>query len=219
MINIGLPSGIQNSVIAFANVVVQSSVNSFGAVVMAGNGAYIKLEGFAFIPVTAFSMAITTFVSQNIGAKNFDRVKEGARFGILFSCICAEVIGLVIFVLAPYLISIFGNNPDVIAVGAQRAHLNALFYFLLSFSHCVSGVLRGAGRSKIPMLTMLICWCVIRVSYIQIATHLINDIAVVFWAYPITWFLSTTVFLIYYKKSNCLEECKKKALSIEIKSI
>ncbi|MCD2503113.1 MATE family efflux transporter [Clostridium sp. NSJ-145] len=219
MINIGLPSGIQNSVIAFANVVVQSSVNSFGAVVMAGNGAYIKLEGFAFIPVTAFSMAITTFVSQNIGAKNFDRVKEGARFGILFSCICAEVIGLVIFVLAPYLISIFGNNPDVIAVGAQRAHLNALFYFLLSFSHCVSGVLRGAGRSKIPMLTMLICWCVIRVSYIQIATHLINDIAVVFWAYPITWFLSTTVFLIYYKKSNWLEECKKKALSIEIKSI
>lgn len=212
MINIGLPSGVQNSVIAFANVVVQSSVNSFGAVVMAGNGAYIKLEGFAFIPVTAFTMAITTFVSQNIGAENFDRVKEGAKFGIIFSCICAEVIGLVIFVLAPYLISIFGDNPEVIGVGVQRAHLNALFYFLLSFSHCISGVLRGAGRSKIPMLTMLICWCVIRVSYIKIATHLINNVAVVFWAYPITWFLSSTVFLIYYKKSNWLEDCKNKIL-------
>ena len=185
MINIGLPSGVQNSVIAFANVIVQSSINSFGASVMAGNGAYIKLEGFAFIPVTAFTTAITTFVSQNIGAEKFDRVKEGSRFGIAFSCICAEIIGVVIFVLAPYLISIFGDNPDVIAVGAQRAHLNALFYFLLSFSHCVSGVLRGAGRSKIPMLTMLTCWCVIRVSYIKIATHLLNDIAVVFWAYPI----------------------------------
>lgn len=219
MINIGLPSGIQNSVIAFANVVVQSSVNSFGAVVMAGNGAYIKLEGFAFIPVVAFSMAITTFVSQNIGAENFDRVKEGAKFGIIFSCVCAEIIGLVIFVLAPYLISIFGNNPDVIAVGTQRAHLNALFYFLLSFSHCVSGVLRGAGRSKIPMLTMLVCWCVIRVSYIKIATHFINNVAVVFWAYPITWFLSSTVFLIYYKKSNWLEDCKSKALSAKNTSI
>lgn len=212
MINIGLPSGVQNSVIAFANVVVQSSVNSFGAVVMAGNGAYIKLEGFAFIPVTAFTMAITTFVSQNIGAENFDRVKEGAKFGIIFSCICAEVIGLVIFVLAPYLISIFGDNPEVIGVGVQRAHLNALFYFLLSFSHCISGVLRGAGRSKIPMLTMLICWCIIRVSYIKIATHLINNVAVVFWAYPITWFLSSIVFLIYYKKSNWLEDCKSKIL-------
>lgn len=218
MINIGLPSGIQNSVIAFANVVVQSSVNSFGAVVMAGNGAYIKLEGFAFIPVTAFSMAITTFVSQNIGAENFDRVKDGARFGIIFSCVCAELIGLVIFVLAPYLISIFGNNPEVIAVGTQRAHLNALFYFLLSFSHCISGVLRGAGRSKIPMLTMLICWCVIRVSYIKIATHFINNVAVVFWAYPITWFLSSTVFLIYYKKSNWLEDCKNKMLIAKAES-
>ena len=218
MINIGLPSGIQNSVIAFANVVVQSSVNSFGAVVMAGNGAYIKLEGFAFIPVTAFSMAITTFVSQNIGAENFDRVKDGARFGIIFSCVCAELIGLVIFVLAPYLISIFGNNPEVIAVGTQRAHLNALFYFLLSFSHCISGVLRGAGRSKIPMLTMLICWCVIRVSYIKIATYFINNVAVVFWAYPITWFLSSTVFLIYYKKSNWLEDCKNKMLIAKAES-
>ena len=218
MINIGLPSGIQNSVIAFANVVVQSSVNAFGAVVMAGNGAYIKLEGFAFIPVTAFSMAITTFVSQNIGAENFDRVKDGARFGIIFSCVCAELIGLVIFVLAPYLISIFGNNPEVIAVGTQRAHLNALFYFLLSFSHCISGVLRGAGRSKIPMLTMLICWCVIRVSYIKIATYFINNVAVVFWAYPITWFLSSTVFLIYYKKSNWLEECKNKMLIAKAES-
>lgn len=219
MINIGLPSGIQNSVIAFANVVVQSSVNSFGAAVMAGNGAYIKLEGFAFIPVTAFSMAITTFVSQNIGAKNFDRVKEGSKFGIIFSCVCAEVIGLLIFVLAPYLISIFGNNKDVIASGVQRAHLNALFYFLLSFSHCISGVLRGAGRSKIPMLTMLICWCVIRVSYIKIATHLINDIVVVFWAYPLTWFLSSVVFLIYYKKSNWLEEYKNKALRTQGTSV
>lgn len=218
MINIGLPSGVQNSVIAFANVIVQSSINSFGASVMAGNGAYIKLEGFAFIPVTAFTTAITTFVSQNIGAEKFDRVKEGSRFGIAFSCICAEIIGVVIFVLAPYLISIFGDNPDVIAVGAQRAHLNALFYFLLSFSHCVSGVLRGAGRSKIPMLTMLTCWCVIRVSYIKIATHLLNDIAVVFWAYPITWFLSTVVFIIYYKKSNWLEDCKNKILLAKTES-
>lgn len=212
MINIGLPSGIQNSVIAFANVIVQSSINSFGSVAMAGNGSYLKLEGFAFIPVTAFSTAITTFVSQNIGAKKFDRVKEGIRFGALFSCICAEIIGVSIFLFSPYLIQIFGDSKEVVEVGVQRANINALFYFLLSFSHCISGVLRGAGKSKIPMLTMLGCWCVIRVIYIKIVTVLAHNIALVFWAYPITWGLSSIIFLTYYKKSNWLKECENKAL-------
>lgn len=212
MINIGLPSGIQNSVIAFANIIVQSSINSFGSAAMAGNGSYLKLEGFVFIPVVAFSMAVTTFVSQNIGAKKFERVKEGAKFGILFSCILAEVIGLVIFIFAPYFIRIFGDSKAVIEVGVQRVYINSLFYFLLSFSHCLSGVLRGAGKSKIPMLTMLGCWCIIRVLYINIVISLVHDIALVFWAYPITWFLSSIMFFIYYKKSNWLEEYENKKI-------
>lgn len=218
MIKIGLPSGIQNSVIAFANVIVQSSINSFGSAAMAGNGAYTKLEGFAFIPVTAFSMAITTFVSQNIGAQKLDRVKEGSKFGILFSCVCAQVIGLLIFIFSPYFIQIFGDSKDVIVVGSQRASINSLFYFLLSYSHSISGILRGAGKSKIPMLTMFSCWCVIRVMYINIVTTLVHDIAFVFWAYPITWSLSSVVFLIYYKKSNRLGEYENKILIKNSKS-
>lgn len=206
MINIGLPSGVQNSVIAFANVIVQSSINSFGSVAMAGNGSYLRIEGFAFIPVIAFSTAITTFVSQNIGANKFDRVKEGVRFGVLFSCICAEIIGITIFLLSPFFMQIFGESEAVVAIGVQRANINSLFYFLLSFSHCISGVLRGAGRSKIPMLTMLGCWCVIRVIYIKIITNLSHNIALVFLAYPITWALSSIIFLMYYKKSNWLNE-------------
>jgi len=89
----GLPSGVQNSVIAIANVVVQSNINSFGDDAMAGCGSYSRVEGFAFLPITCFSMSLTTFIGQNLGAQKFDRAKAGARFGILCSVVMAEIIG------------------------------------------------------------------------------------------------------------------------------
>ena len=90
----GLPAGFQNSIIGIANVVVQSNINSFGSMAMAGCGAYSKIEGFAFLPITSFTMALTTFVGQNIGAKEYARVRRGARFGIICSMTIAELIGL-----------------------------------------------------------------------------------------------------------------------------
>ena len=97
----GLPSGIQNSVISIANVIVQSNINSFGAQAMAGCGAYSKVEGFAFLPVTCFSMALATFVSQNVGAGQPDRVRKGMKFGTLCSVLMAEIVGVGIYTLSP----------------------------------------------------------------------------------------------------------------------
>lgn len=202
MLNIGLPSGIQNSVIAIANVVVQSNINAFESVAMAGCGSYSKIEGFAFIPITSFVMSMTTFVSQNLGAKQYDRVRKGSKFGIITSVTLAEIVGIIFFIFAPNLIGLFTDEADVISIGIKQARTISLFYFLLAFSHIIAGILRGAGKSKVPMFTMLLCWCVIRVSYITIITKMINDIKVIFWAYPLTWFLSSIIFLIYYKKSD-----------------
>lgn len=205
MLRIGLPSGVQNSVIAFANVMVQSSVNVFGAAAMAGNGAFVKLEGFAFIPVNAFGAACTTFVSQNIGARQFDRVKQGAKFSVLFSCGCAVVIGIVFFIFATPLISLFGKSPEAVASGVLRAHLCTPFYLFLACSHGIAAVCRGAGYSKVPMYIMLGAWCVLRVTYITIVTRLFHDITLVYAAYPMTWAVSTACFVWYYKKSQWLE--------------
>ena len=202
MLKVGIPMGVQNSVIAIANVVVQSNINKFGSVAMAGCGSYSKIEGFAFIPVTSFAMSMTTFVSQNLGAKEYDRAKKGTKFGIITACLLAEVVGIIFVIFAPFLISLFGKEPNVILLGTAQARTIAPFYFLLAFSHVVAGILRGAGKSTIPMFVMLICWCVIRVSYITVATHFISDIRVIFWAYPLTWFLSSTIFLYCYKKTN-----------------
>lgn len=193
----GVPSGVQNSVISLANVIVQANINSFGAQAMAGCGAYSKIEGFAFLPVTCFSMALATFVSQNIGAAKLDRVRKGMRFGLITSPLLAEGIGVIIFTLAPLLIAAFNNEPEVVAFGVQQARTVALFYCLLAFSHCCAGILRGLGRPTVPMVIMLAIWCALRIAYITIVLRLIPDIGVIFWAYPLTWSISSILFAWY----------------------
>ncbi len=156
---------------------------------MAGCGSYSKVEGFAFLPITCFAMALTTFISQNLGAKEYQRAQKGAVFGVICSLSIAELIGVVIYFFAPQFLAAFNDTPQVIAYGTDQARIDALFYFLLAFSHCMAGILRagilrGAGKSTVPMFVMLICWCIIRVSYITAAVHFIPDIHVIFWAYP-----------------------------------
>ena len=192
----GVPSGVQNSVISLANVIVQANINAFGSAAMAGCGAYSKIEGFAFLPVSCFSMALATFVSQNIGARRYDRVRSGIRFGLLCSPLLAEAIGLGIFVLSPLLIAAFNSSPEVIAYGVADARTVSLFYFLLAFSHCCAGILRGTGRPIIPMAIMLAPWCALRIAYITAVTHVIPDIRVIYWAYPLTWFLGGLLFAV-----------------------
>ena len=198
----GLPSGMQNSIISIANVVVQANINSFGKMAMAGCGAYSKIEGFGFLPITCFAMSLTTFISQNLGAGEYGRVKKGARFGILCSLCLAELVGIAIYIFSPTLIAGFNSDPQVVAFGVTQARTVTLFYFLLAFSHCVAGILRGAGRAAVPMLVMLCCWCLIRISYITIAVRIFPVIDVVFWAYPLTWTLSSILFLIYFLKAD-----------------
>ena len=111
IVRYGLPSGVQNSVIGLANVIVQSNINSFGKIAMAAYGAYSKLEGFTFLPVTSFTMSLTTFVGQNLGAGLYDRAKKGSRFGIIASVVIAESIGVVMYLTAPQLVALFSPTP------------------------------------------------------------------------------------------------------------
>ena len=205
----GVPSGVQNSIIAIANVVVQSNINTFGSDAMAGCGSYSKVEGFVFLPITSFAMALTTFTGQNLGAGQYERAKRGARVGILCSMAMAELIGVALFFLAPYAMRLFNDDPAVVAIGVRQSHIEALFFCFLAFAHGVSAVLRGAGRAQVPMYTMLGCWCILRVSYITLALKVWPDIATIFWAYPITWSVSCVVFLIYYLKADWVHALEK----------
>jgi len=204
IIRIGLPSGVQNSIIAFANIIVQSYINAFGEMAMAGYGAYSKIEGFGFLPINSFTMAMTTFVGQNLGAKKIERTKKGARFGILITIGLAELIGVFVYLFAPQLIAAFDSTPEVIRFGVEKAQTAALFYCLLAFSHSVASILRGAGKAMVPMIIMMCCWCVIRVTFLAVTIPLTHSMQMVYIVYPLTWGLSSLAFLFCYKKVNWL---------------
>lgn len=200
----GIPSGINNSIISIANVVVQSNINAFGDTAMAGCGSYSKIEGFIFIPIMSFAMAITTFIGQNLGAGNHERALKGSRFGILAAVVSAEILGVILWLTCPWVIPLFNDDPAVVAIGVNQMRTESLFFFTLAFAHAVSAVMRGAGRAKMPMYTMLLCWCIIRVTYITVAVKFFPVIETVYWAYPLTWFLSCIIFAFYYFKGNWL---------------
>lgn len=202
IIRLGLPSGVQNSIIAFANVVVQSHVNAFGQMAMAGYGAYTKVEGFVFLPISAFSMALTTFVGQNLGARQYARTRQGARFGILAAAGMAEAIGVVLFIFARPIIAAFDSTPEVVQFGVEKARTAALFFCLLAYSHAVAAVMRGAGKAMVPMLVMMVLWCGVRVAFLTLLVPVTHSIQTVYWVYPLTWALSSIAFVIYYHAAD-----------------
>lgn len=210
IIRYGMPAGIQNSVIAVANVVVQSQINSFGKFATAAYGTHAKIEGFAFLPITSFNMASSTFVSQNLGARQYDRAKKGARFCILTAVVIAELIGVAMYLLAPHLIGLFDKTDEVIRLGVQQAHTLTLFYCLLAFSHSVAAVCRGAGKAFVPMFVMLSVWCAVRIAYILLVMHFFGKIEYVYWAYPLTWGISSVIYLLYYLCSDWVHGFEKK---------
>ena len=202
IVRMGLPTGVQNSVISIANVLVQSYINSFGSDAMAACGTYAKLQGFGFLPITSFALALTTFVSQNLGAKQYERARQGARFGLCATALIAELIGVVLAVFAPAMVRLFNSDPEVVRIAVSQTRIENLFFFLLAFSHAVAGVCRGAGRATVPMLVMLSSWCVFRIIFISIAMRILRDIRVLFWCYPLTWAISSAIFLVYYLRSD-----------------
>lgn len=210
IVRYGLPAGVQNSVIALANVMVQTQINSFGKFATAAYGSHAKIEGFVFMPIMSFNMATTTFVGQNLGAKQYDRARQGARFGICTALLLAEVVGIIYYLLAPHLIGAFDSTEAVVMLGTRQARTVTLFYFLLAFSHSVAAVCRGAGRAFVPMLVMLSVWCVFRIAYIQFVMEMFGKIEYIYWAYPLTWAISSVIYLIYYLKSDWVYGFEKK---------
>lgn len=209
IIKVGLPAGIQQSVISFSNVIVQSHINSFGSAAMAGCGAYTKIDGFAILPVMSFSLAITTFVGQNIGAGRYDRVRKSARVCLLMSLSVTLFFSVLLYTFGSNILEIFSKDPEVVLYGSSMLKTLAPFYVLLAISHIFSGVIRGSGQATVPMIIMVANMCILRIILLSTLMPIFNDIKVVFLGYIVTWSTCALAMFIYYKKGKWLAAFQK----------
>lgn len=199
IIRVGLPTAIQNMVISFSNVLVQSSVNSYGATAMAGYAAYLKIDGFNILPVLSISMAVTTFTGQNVGAKKPDRVKKGMWNALIMGVVYTVVIGVVILLTSHTVLGLFTKDNEVITYGQLAMKYFCPFYFLLGILNILAGTVRGAGKGVPPMLILLFSMCIFRILWIKIALPFYSTIDGVFILYPISWFVGMVLMIIYTK--------------------
>lgn len=199
IIRVGLPTAIQNMVISFSNVLVQSSVNSYGATAMAGYAAYLKIDGFNILPVLSISMAVTTFTGQNVGAKKPDRVKKGMWNALIMGVVYTVVIGVVILLTSHTILGLFTKDNEVITYGQLAMKYFCPFYFLLGILNILAGTVRGAGKGVPPMLILLFSMCIFRILWIKIALPFYSTIDGVFILYPISWFVGMVLMIIYTK--------------------
>lgn len=210
ILKIGLPTGVQNIVISLSNVIVQSGVNSFGAVAMAGFAAYIKVDGFNILPVLSFSMAATTFVGQNVGAGRLDRVKKGMYVSVAMGIIYTVCTGILLLTFAPQVIGVFTQNGKVVEYGVYIMKFFCPFYWMLGILHILAGTIRGTGKTMQAMVVFLFSLCIFRVLWIWGAMSVSHKIGGVMLGYPLSWLVGLVMILIYVWKGNWMPYGMKK---------
>jgi len=205
-IRLGLPAGLQNMSFSLGTMVLQSLINSYGSVFMAGFNGANKIDAIAFMPMMTFSSAITTYVGQNIGAGKMDRVKQGLRWALIMSSIVCAVICPLILIFGNPLMQMFDSNPDVIQAGLAYLIRVVPFYILLSIMFIFTGALRGAGEAAIPLITAIISLWFARVplAYLLAATGRDN----MFFSYVLGWLVGCLIIIPYFYSGRW----KKKAV-------
>lgn len=211
IVRIGLPAGLQSVLYSVSNVIIQASVNGFGTNVLAAWTAYGKLDSFYWMITNAFGVAITTFVGQNFGAMKFDRVKKSVRTCLLMSSVVTLALSALLLALGGTLFRLFTDDPAVVEQGLVMLRLLVPFYITYICVEIYSGALRGAGDSLIPTLTTLTGICLLRVVWIVAAVPFRPTLRMVLVSYPLTWSVTSLMFVIYYFKGNWLDRSVQKA--------
>lgn len=209
-LRIGFPTSIQMGLTSFSNVFVQSYINFFGSACMAGWAAYAKIDQFLGLTLQAMTMAVTTFVGQNVGAKLFDRARRGlfTTEVMLLICAAAEIVPVMIF--APQLVQMFSQDPDVIRYGADFVRLISPLFPLCCISNVLAGALRGAGDASATMFILLGSFVLFRQIYLFFISRFFNTITLIALGYPAGWLVAALLMFLYYK-CNGLEKCSRRA--------
>lgn len=199
---LAVPSGLQSCMFALSNILIQAKINAFGSVAMAGTAAYGRLDGFGYMPTQALGLSISTFVSQNIGAGNFKRLKIGVRVTLVYMlCSSLAVTSLIILFSRP-LLGLFTDNPSVAEYGLMMMWRLAPFAVIFAMSEMLAGAVRGAGKVIPPTIIYACAICVFRIIWITVLLPIYPDIRLVFWCYPVSWSVCAVCMLIYFIKGG-----------------
>ena len=198
---LGLPSGIQQAITSFSNVFVQANVNAFGSACMAGWSAYSKLDVFLSVPVQSVSLAATTMVGQNMGAKKIDRVKSGVRQAQLMGVSVTMLLAVGMVIFAPTLLRMFSTEADVLEYGIYFVRIISPFYILTCFTQSFAGSLRGVGRSQATMYICLFSFVAFRQFYLLVGKLFGSPLLWVTLAYPVGWLMAATLLGIWFYRA------------------
>jgi hypothetical protein len=211
VLKLGVPAGIQASTFSMANVIIQSSVNSFGAVAISGAAAAQNLTGFLHVCTNSFHHAALNFVGQNYGAKKFDRIKRTVWICVLCAAVIGFAIGLLMYVFATPLLSLYiPGAAEAIQYGTTRLLIATVPYFLVGVLDVFTGVMRGMGSSTVPMFVTIFANCLMRVVWVFTVFKFVGTWASLYLAYPVSWSCGTIVIVIcfigLFRRKKRLEE-------------
>lgn len=198
IIRIGVPAGLQSSLFSISNVIIQSAVNSFGAVAMAGIAAGSQFDGYIFVCTNAVAQTTMTFTSQNIGAAKYKNINKVYRYCFIVATIISVVLSAIGYFFRDEIVWIFAKEPEVIALGAERLALVIPFYIFCSLQDVCAGQIRGMGKSIEPMILSLFGTCVVRLAWIFLILPPDRSLMDIYWAYPISWFATFVMLNIMY---------------------
>ena len=206
IVEIGVPAGLQGMIVSVSNVIVMAYINQFGSSGVAGFSCSNKIDNFMGLPVNSLMLAITTFVGQNLGARQYERVKQGVRAALVMSISIVVTLGVFVFLFSDSLMRIFTSDMDVIEDGTIILRIMCPCYIFLCFHQVYSGALRASGRSSVPMITSIIAFVVMRQIFLAVAIPLYHHISIIGIGYSFTWAMAALMTGIYYFTSNWLQK-------------
>ena len=207
IVRIGLPAGLQSVMYSLSNIIIQASVNGFGTDVMAAYTAYGKVDGMYWMVINAFGVAITTFVGQNFGARLYDRMKKSINVCLGIAAAVTLLLSGVLMVVAEPLLGLFSDDAQVLEIGLSIVRLIVPTYITYIFIEILSGAMRGAGDSLIPTIMTLTGVCLLRVFWVTVVVSAHHELNVLLLSYPITWIVTSGMFMVYYLRGRWLKRC------------
>lgn len=205
IIRIGLPAGLQSTMYSVSNLIIQASINSFGTDTIAAWTAYSKIDGMFWMIMSAYGVSITTFAGQNFGAGKYDRIHKSVRVCISMSAFTSVLLSAIVLVGGRFFLGLFTDDPGVADIGMSIIHVIAPTYITYICIEILGGTARGCGDSIIPMLLTCFGVCVLRVIWILGIVPIHRDLATVAFSYPLTWTVTSVMFIVYYLRGNWLK--------------